>query len=1380
METACPIGSILAGLSVQGRLGSDAGFPVLYFLALAAAGLLAVSKNRSRPLILLLLAALWTAMAVGYHVTSPGSDNPLVHKAIEILALLQAMLFLALIAEPDAVRFEPRDGNPWRLAGSALLLYSLAVYPLLGILTGGRTVGMYIAGLPFPPLAFTLGILFFLAKPFPPLLWIPLLGAAAGGLAGTRLDDAHLWALRLVFIAGCLFTFLPWETWAGREKRKELYEKLQRRRATYEAPLLVMVLFILALLFAWENGAPLEPVLIQLSTSLGLLAITGLVLWMAFPAWLNPGFRMVALPVAKGAGRLWAWFKGAWKWIALLLVTVSLVDYVTLKTAGKSPLNSLLDIHLTEHGHVGFLAAAFLLWLIYLAYQGRNRLVIQPFETNTEDDDLKKHVKGIRAQLRNDLARLGDLYRVIDEASPRPSGSVVEVTVEVQDVGEILKESAGTTPIKIFGGVELPTDFLFSLVSRLVKGPRITGSLLGGGKEPVLVAELSGGGMRGNWRVDVTKLDKEERSLPMEALLRTMTEQMAFRIATQIVSIGSPRWRAVRCFTDGLRYYRETQRTDKDRDLNLRKAERCLLDAAKEDEKFAQSHYNLGVVYQQLGELGSAKSAFRWALREDPGSYEAWYALAKTSVEEHAHDEALQFCEAAVDIDPVDARAWDLKGYAWRQRRQEKGRLASRPEDPVWEEVLPFREMAVALAWRELCRSALSGPGPILAREQGTAALCTRNLAMILSRMGRHEESRLVVRQAIALAAHDPELRFVLGRILYLGKQWSAAKDALIGGLDDSTTVLIERTLKWATLTQVYKQKGSPAEARTALKRLLDQTASIANPKGLETWRKALDDCQRYPSLGTGKAWIRRLLGFRSFLEILHPGPGPGRPERVNGGGVADLVLLHRLRSTLRKFLWKKGKETRDEYRQRIQQHFKEYLAAAPEPHKKALRKLGLGPALFKEPFDEAALGWEWAYCQIQVKLARLHLERSEIGARRAEHAKAAKAALEDAIPRLEAHGFQQPQEQGLQALLARATLAHAEAQPHDAPERVRLLHDALVQARRAAEMNPESAQERVSLVKVYSALGDYQQAKEESELCVARDNSPEILRLVGSCFWARAAAASGRATRRSALKDAVSFFKRTLDLIEKQAFQGDQPFEQIQSHAWGHYWLGRFLCELLKYEQGAAHQEIARSMGFKPLESCVNLGLAYLADGDLDRAQAAFTEAKRVAGRDPSRRVADGEGEDRPIHDLLFEVHLGQAFLHLKRGLAPDGARPFINEAQALLDPGERSAAVHEALAWMHFQSGRLADSQQEALLSLELAARGGAYVCLAKILMEDSLLLENRRSAREACDRALRADVSGQWKAEIDALLAQLDKPAEADAQPKPSGGGSPAVVP
>jgi len=140
------------------------------------------------------LALLWAWMAIVYHIAFFTSINPAAW-LFGMGFLLGSLAFAWYgIARAD-LNFR-RAAGIRGIAGAALIVFALVIYPAAGYLLGHRFPAAPTFGLPCPTTIFTLGMLLFATSPVPkPVLVVPLLWAAVGSLAAFQLGVYEDYAL---------------------------------------------------------------------------------------------------------------------------------------------------------------------------------------------------------------------------------------------------------------------------------------------------------------------------------------------------------------------------------------------------------------------------------------------------------------------------------------------------------------------------------------------------------------------------------------------------------------------------------------------------------------------------------------------------------------------------------------------------------------------------------------------------------------------------------------------------------------------------------------------------------------------------------------------------------------------------------------------------------------------------------------------------------------------------------------------------------------------------------------------------------------------------------------------------------------------------------
>ncbi len=168
------------------RLYNESVWPLqLVLLLIGAAALLSAARGQSKAASAL-LAALWLWMGVVYHLTFFRLVNPAA-ALFGALFIAQAGLFLAHGLWRGDLRFSFR-GDAGGLAGIALAMYALVIYPSLGMMLGHRYPASPTFGLPCPTTIFTFAVLLWSHTPLPRLLLVvPVLWAIVGGSAALTL-----------------------------------------------------------------------------------------------------------------------------------------------------------------------------------------------------------------------------------------------------------------------------------------------------------------------------------------------------------------------------------------------------------------------------------------------------------------------------------------------------------------------------------------------------------------------------------------------------------------------------------------------------------------------------------------------------------------------------------------------------------------------------------------------------------------------------------------------------------------------------------------------------------------------------------------------------------------------------------------------------------------------------------------------------------------------------------------------------------------------------------------------------------------------------------------------------------------------------------------
>lgn len=1178
-----------------------------------------------------------------------------------------------------------------------------------------------------------------------------------------------------------------------------------------------------------------------LQGGLGLFGALAFLSCVSYLSWFFPTLRFIRWRITRQIYRSLRWLSRP----GLLLAGVAAVVLVVWSAelvgtfAKQHPeLHIALDVAIWADSlklGLNLLVAVVLIAMLREIGRARRRIVVQPFLDYAVDSDVSAEARkasgeALSSLVRNEIAGIASLYKIIDEVSP--SKTSVEATVGVQDVGERLKEAVGPdSKLKLFG-VEIPVGSVAMMIGWMVRGPRLSGSLHKEGDAGlVMLAEIEGGGLSGSWRVHLQDIEAEDRDIDAPAPTRDeprsrLVRQMAYRIVAHLLSVGSPRWQAVRHFTEGLRYYRDTQRTERDKVLNLCRAERAFIRALAHDQKFSQCHSNLGVVYRELGKLPSAEAAFRRALEEAPCSFEAAYGLAEERFDEDHYGVAVDCCDTAIRICPEEARAWNLKSWALRRAREQQRRRKALPgyfsdwlkrrwpapeklqvdtlegalsllEPKFWGDIVVMREVAAALAWRALCRALRKSDQPD--PQTWIAAACTINsgISYCLANKSRFCANQRFW-QAIHLYGDSPVLRLEMGKARCQGGDWEGAVEAM-GSL---LSYQVEgRELLDLLLYRMAAFDLLPAERNRFLAnfdylRLVD-LACLCPPKEREFLLQSIE-------LVEG---VRRQRGEPSggrlqHLELaLYLFEGLARAKKEDPD--AYIERLRRIDEIWE--AWHDDLLLKEDVLARVVAHLPiTGRAVCHEPEQwKDDRSAHLRHLMGTVQF----FSWKRIIAHSKILLAEECLARCEALAQYREAASEAIAKLEQvlAIFTQDKHPRDlQIRKRHLYELLARAHGVLGRPRAEGAASDWSELIKALTNANQSVLREPEGPRERLSLGQAYARLGDYGQAEDELRTSWQLHPGSEVLQEIAVTGWEREYSQLDPEERSRELRRLADILEKGLDITEMEEFQEGAL---ANNHGMVHYWLGRFRAELLDPDAAIQNLRIARAMGYKPIETSLILGQVYLDANAYGEAENAFREglveahrqlrllraARKSRGKDQGEMRAEltqcpapAVGEARSINDLQIELRLKWALslaerrgdlgraLHLARGT---GVR--IRQANKPLQPGFR-ALQQEVLGWIAFQDGDWPGAIVALKASVDLQPSASAYLRLARAYLERGLRISDRQSrhedltlARDAARVAERTDRRKGLKSDLEVFrnsLAKSEHAGEAAGSPVP----------
>lgn len=1062
--------------------------------------------------------------------------------------------------------------------------------------------------------------------------------------------------------------------------------------------------------------------------------------------WYSPRFRQAAWPLARAFGKIRLWLSRAWP-LFLLTALALFLQYLSLPEGGATIANILEGLHprtlfATTRGFE-VIAVALLMIGIYQVYLARNQIVFEEFKNCTGSKARENIHQGLSIRLYQQLSAISKLYAHIDEARPE-SGKKEEYSdlgMSINLTGDDLKNAVSADAKVSLGPFGIPVGAALALFSRLVQGPRLGGSVHEENGKLFLVAHLSGGGRKGCWRAELGNgPEPQDRADSLEQII----EQLAYRISTDLLPVGSPRWEAIYHYTEGLRAYRRLLLAGPEEQSLYLDTEKSFIRALGMDKQFAQCHYNLGILYRQMnGRQASAQAALRLAVEEAPQNFDAYYALALNYMNSKRWDDALWFCEQTIRLRPACAAPWNLKGYVLRKAREEcLGQpLKAGDHQEAWKEIIPIREAAAALALRECSISALRGtPNP---RTVDIAVISTRNAAVAQAMIHRFGNSAHLFRQAIQLSDTDDnaDLYFEFGKTLHERQDFKGAAEAFDHVYENGLRPDI-RPEFWAyfadaqfrlMLQDTNKKDEWERKGMASLDRFCDLAVGLILPERddmFSTVLKKSDDLiekliQEY------EAFTSRRIGCRCIIPR------------------ADVC-----REGRRKIV--------EEWRHR--NAFLRWLDQADQTAlERMLERMLSVAAVLRLSFYSFSPLDKWEIALTKLKLA--HLLDSLTNDRAITYFK-------EAIDALTPKHMQLITRQGLYGRLADALLRNKQ------------LKEALEFAEQAVRHDPEASRERGILGSVYNALGDYARAENAWDTALSFDPTDKYsIQKIAQARWEKGIATTNRENRRREFEHVITRFQQVRILLDLDGTRNAEEAALI------HFWIGLFQQELLRTDEAVANLAISKNSGFAPIQSRAALGWVYLEANDYSEADKWFLETcNEIWGRRPNNgsgsqdwlskppmqpgttRVEPGE-EDTPIGTWLVWAQLGLAYSTVLRNETVPNAvldkalrrafwieRWYLQTIQFKSRP-EIQAACHTVKALVAYRKGSLVESCHHLEKAISIHPDPRSYRYLAEIRLmraKESTHPEWQRLAQEALRRAREADRRGLFTGDLDRLSA------------------------
>ena len=888
--------------------------------------------------------------------------------------------------------------------------------------------------------------------------------------------------------------------------------------------------------------------------------------------------------------------------------------------------------------------------IVHALVRARSRVVIDQFVDYTQEDATA--VEGLATLLVAELSSLSQLYRQVNDQLSVPLAVGAEqrggfgrgkeagtfLTVRADDVSDLL-QGAVAAEVKVeMAGVMIPVGAVLALLGRLVRGPRILGSVhrteAGGG--PTLTAQIVGRGPVITWRVDHHIATPPASAM---AYVPRMASEMAVRMFTDLNFGDGARWRAVQEFTQYLRFYQECLRTPRHRTGLLKEAEARLIQAVAEDDGFDLAFYNLGVIYSQLAqeELTGAQSSdvvsWRWdiepddirqaritaatmaftrALDRNPGRWEAHYALA---VHRFASMKALKpgeladpeqadaladverLCRRVLELRPQSAYADDLLGMALvRLGRFDEG--------------IKHHRRAVRRWWRKLCRAerleaARPTPRPtqlLRARANATAALHNLGLAQMSQGMKSSSLRRLTFVRRLNLFRAGLYFR----QAAKLAPPHTAAACHFEHGCARESwhglAPRSRRKLKKAahSFRKAIRIQPDNAEYHGALARVLAKEKGRDHAQTQQAVDAALDCLASVYARAVERFPPRSVTAScTATLDALE------EPLRTPSSKESRVAALRSLRDQLADDL--APRRTRHDIDESIAVLEDQLASMTSAPEKRTANGSAGG--------DRNA---DWEQNQRALALARLY--------GKTDSWKECLTLLEGTIKRLANNG----REVQIGRLGLHIRCAQAQRHLADAASGGRCrarLGDALKSAELGLRIDPLTSAGRREAGRIHFALRQFHEAINAWNQALSLiPNDPFLYLKLGVCYWQIAEQRRGTpASRCAALEQATTSFRESLILSGSEYKEGK---------AWAHLWLGRAMIERGELEEAIGQLSSAAAFEQTRLAANVLMGEAFTAARRFGPARATL----RTALREPAAASSNGTRLGRPDDEEYME----------------------------------------------------------------------------------------------------------------------------------------------